>query len=315
MDVRILDLDGSVTAQRGLLRSGPTVCAAGEWGPRLRLACRFGRFRQFQHTLAELFGTEADTRPFLTLYGSGDFHHVTLALLQRLTSPFNLLVLDNHPDWMRGVPLLHCGTWLAHALRLPLLRTVFHLGGDVDFDNAYRWLAPWSALRSGKIRVFPAVRRFRRGGWASIPHDPLRPHPEPRLTRQRLSALLAPHRPELARWPLYISLDKDVLGPTEAVVNWDSGHLELSEVALILDAFESACGGNLAGMDVVGDWSPVRVRGWLRRLLHLTEHPALTIDPATARRRNERTNLALFAARAVLAPACPAAGVSPGQIW
>src|SRR5262249_17872464 len=155
--------------------------------------------------------------------GSGDFHHTTLALLRRLTTPINLLVLDNHPDWMRGVPLLHCGTWLAHALRLPLLHTVFHLGGDVDFDNAYRWLAPWPALRSGKIRVFPAVRRFQSGGWNSVPHDPLRPHPGARLTPQRLSTLLDPHRAELARRPLYVSLDKDVLGPAEAVVNWDSG--------------------------------------------------------------------------------------------
>src|SRR5262249_33304584 len=141
----------------------------------IRLACSFRRFRLFEKALAELFGTETDTRPALTLCGSGDFHHVGLALLRRQTRPFNLLVLDNHPDWMRGVPFLHCGTWLYHAAQLPLVRHIFHVGGDVDFDNYYRWMAPWHLLRSGKITVLPAVRRFRRGPWAQIANEPLRP--------------------------------------------------------------------------------------------------------------------------------------------
>ena len=61
--------------------------------------------------------------------------------------PFNLLVLDKHPDWMRGIPFLHCGTWLHHALQLPTLNRVIHCGGDLDFDNAYRWLAPWREIK------------------------------------------------------------------------------------------------------------------------------------------------------------------------
>src|SRR4051812_25308525 len=133
MEPRILDLDGSVTAQRGLRRLRPRVFAARDWGARVRLACTFARFWEFQRHLETLFGSPTDAAPALTLYGSGDFHHVTLALLRRLTTPFNLLVLDKHPDWMRRVPVMHCGTWLAHALRLPGLRRVFHVGGDLDF--------------------------------------------------------------------------------------------------------------------------------------------------------------------------------------
>jgi len=79
----------------------------------------------------------------------------------------------------------------------------------------------------------------------------------------------------------------------DAPVNWDSGHLVLSEVQTILRAFLRAAHGQLAGIDILGDWSPVQVRGPLRRLLHLTEHPPLKVDPVTATRRNARTNLAL----------------------
>jgi len=40
---------------------------------------------------------------------------------------------------MSGVPFLHCGTWLHHALRRPHLQRVIHLGGNTDFDNAFRF--------------------------------------------------------------------------------------------------------------------------------------------------------------------------------
>jgi hypothetical protein len=164
MDVRVLDLDGSLTERSDLLHDRQLVPLRG-WGPRLRLACSFGAFRHFEADLDDLLST-TDEAPALSFVGSGDFHHVSLALLRRLQTPFNLLVLDNHPDWMRGLPFLHCGTWLYHATKLPLCRSVFHVGGDVDFDNRYRWMAPWPALRSGRLTVFPAVRRFRGRAWA-----------------------------------------------------------------------------------------------------------------------------------------------------
>jgi hypothetical protein len=81
---------------------------------------------------------------------------------------------------------------------------------------------------------------------------------------------------------------------TDAVVNWDSGQLRLHEVTAVLTAFITAAGGNLLGVDVLGDWSPVRLDGILCRALHWTEHPPLKVDPAEAARVNERTNLALF---------------------
>jgi hypothetical protein len=295
MRTRVLDLDGGVGRQRQLLdRCRPEVVPLQHWGPSIRLACTFGKFRRFEQALEVFLGRDDGRGPLLTFCGSGDFHHVSLALLRRLDAPFNLLVLDNHPDWMRRVPLMHCGTWLHHALGLPLLQHVFHAGGDVDFDNGYRFLAPWQELRDGKVRVLPAVRRYRCGPWRGVPHEPLRPEARFPLTAARVAALLRPHAVELARWPLYVSLDKDVMVPVDSVVNWDSGHLGLPEVCAVLRAFVEAAGGRLAGMDVVGDWSPVCVCGGFRRLLHWTEHPGQTVPPDEATRRNEGTNLALL---------------------
>ncbi len=291
MRVRILDLDGSVTAQsRLVLQSVAEVVPLQDWGPRLRLACSFRRFRRFEQLLSRCL---TDNGPTITYLGSGDFHHVSLALLRRLTTPFNLLVIDKHPDWMRAIPMLHCGTWLRHAVRLPQVRRVFHVGGDLDFDNAWRWLAPRAELNRGKITVFPAVRQFTRGPWRRIRNVPIREAAAP-ATGAHVGQLLRPFVPGLARWPLYISLDKDAMTETDALVNWDSGRLRLAEVTAVLAAFLAAARGNLIGMDVVGDWSPVRLGGLFRRLLHWTEHPALGITAAEATRINERTNLALF---------------------
>jgi hypothetical protein len=240
---------------------------------------------------ASLESERAD-QPTITFYGSGDFHHVSLALVRRLRTPFNLLVLDKHPDWMRGIPFLHCGTWLRHAARLPLVQHVFHVGGELDFDNSFRWLAPWKLLRSAKIRLFPAARRFTRWPWRYIPHEPLRATSSS-AGANRIAQLLRPYRGALARWPLYVSIDKDVMTVADAVVNWDSGVLTLQEAIAVVQGFLAAARGRLAGVDITGDWSPVRLRDWPRRILHAFEHPVLTIDPAEAVRRNERTNLAL----------------------
>src|SRR5262245_15057462 len=121
MHVRILDLDGSISRQTAVVETHqPERVELREWGPRIRLGCRFGRFESFCEALPS--PREA---PVLHFLGSGDFHHVTLALLRQLTGPVNLLVLDNHPDWMRDVPLMHCGTGLYHATRLPQVRRIY----------------------------------------------------------------------------------------------------------------------------------------------------------------------------------------------
>jgi hypothetical protein len=304
MQTRILDLDGSLIRQARFVRhSQAAILPLQDWGPDIRLACRFSTFERFEERLTLLAGSASDATPGVTFLGSGDFHHVSLALLRRLRQPCNLLVLDNHPDWMRGVPFLHCGTWLYHAAHLPTVQRIFHVGGDVDFDNAYRVLTPWSLLRSGKIIVAPSRRRFLGRRWAGIEHQPLRQRPEEPTPRSAVDEWLSLFRGELAARPLYISLDKDVLTASESIVNWDSGHLTVREVTDVLRAFLEAAGGEMAGMDTVGDWSPVRLRGLLRRALHWTEHPHLPIDPDEAARRNEELNLTLLQAVASGPPA------------
>jgi hypothetical protein len=290
LKLRVLDLDGSLTGQSVLFPPAAAAWVpARMWGPRIRLACTLATFEWFQRWLDHALGTAA---PGITFYGSGDFHHVSLALLERLAGPFNLLVLDKHPDWMRGIPFLHCGTWLRHALRLPTLNRVIHCGGDLDFDNAYRWLAPWREIKAGRVVVFPARRQFVRGRWAQLRVNPLLREGDS-LTSS-LSQALRPIRDELRRLPLYISVDKDVLSADDAAVNWDSGHLHLPDAVTIIETFLAAADGRLVGADVLGDWSPVQLGHRLNRLCDRLDHPRPVHEPNDAAIRNGSANDALL---------------------
>jgi hypothetical protein len=295
MRIRVIDLDGSITAQERVLRMfRPDVYDLRTWGPRLRLGCRWNRFFRLERRLDRLFGPDEQLDPWISLLGSGDFHHVTLALLRRVRHPFNLLVLDKHPNWMGGLPMLHCGTWLRHAARLPNVRRIFHLGGHANLDNACRWLAPRAALESAKIIALPAFRVLERGFWRTLPHRSLRRHFDAPVDHERLEELLWPHLDELDKMPLYVSLDKSVMWMPESVANGDSGFLDLTEVQEILQFFMKAAGNDVLGIDIVGDWSPVRTQGIVRYLLHRVGHPRQRIDAAQARLCNERTNTMLL---------------------
>jgi hypothetical protein len=66
------------------------------------------------------------------------------------------------------------------------------------------------------------------------------------------------------------------------------------DVQELLCGFITAAGGNLAGMDILGEWSPVHAQGLFRRFFHLTMHPSLAVIPAVANEINTWTNLALL---------------------
>jgi arginase family enzyme len=290
MHVQVLNFDGSLLAQEQLLQSQrPDLIDLGTWGPHLRMACSFKRFRQLERVLERLL--RRVDGPSLTFLGSGDFHHVTLAMLRRISEPFVLLMFDNHPDWMRGIPFLHCGTWVRHALDLPNLQQVLHIGGNTDFDNWWRLLAPSREIQAGKIVVAPGARTFRGGFWNGVPHDALRRPGRDRLTEADLDFWTTRLTPYLAGRAVYVTFDKDVLVEKDAVINWDSGVLRIGEVLEMMARLFEQSRARLVGMDVIGDWSPVKVEGLLRKTLHVTEHPSQKVDPEHACRVNEEANL------------------------
>ena len=57
----------------------------------------------------------------------GDYHYLTLFFLEKISEPFQLLLLDNHPDDqvpLLGEGLLSCGSWVRNAKKLENLKLV-----------------------------------------------------------------------------------------------------------------------------------------------------------------------------------------------
>jgi len=84
-----------------------------------------------------------------------------------------------------------------------------------------------------------------------------------------------------------------VLIVEDAMTNCDSGVLRTSDAITLLDAFLAAAGGRLIGADVLGDWSAVRLDGWLNSLCERFERRRDQINPSTAAEINAAANAAL----------------------
>ncbi len=148
-------------------------------------------------------------------------------------------------------------------------------------------------IRAGRIVVFPARRRFVRGAWADMTVHPLLVDGD--ALEESLRAALRPYIEELRQYPLYVSIDKDVLTADDAAVNWDSGLLRLPESLTVLTMFLAAAEGRLIGADVLGDWSPVQLGTRLNRLCERLDHPSpVVVDAREAAARNQRANEAFL---------------------
>lgn len=236
----------------------------------------------------------------VTWMGSGDFHHVTALLLERIaatTGPLSVVHFDNHPDWVRHEPGLHCGSWVRSVLDRGIARTVVTIGAssrDLVWPDMKG--AGLSHVASGRhvlfplrpLRVSPVSRRHRTGvnRIAAISGQVgcIRSAPGPDALRVLDT---------IPEGPVYVTIDKDVLCAVSQATNWDQGAMTPEDLfgwlRLILAHHP------LAGLDVTGDYSRSRHRGpWRARLLKRAE--ALVDQPLRVARGTdgEAINLALL---------------------
>ncbi len=165
---------------------------------------------------------------------SGNYHYMSRIWLEKLTSPFRLLVFDNHTDLQPPAfgGILSCGGWIEAALReLPMLFEVILAGPD---EEAFSAVAP---------ELLEKICFLSREKLAS-------------MTREEACEFFGGIPLDL---PLYISVDKDVLCREDVVTSWSQGDLKLSQLLeyleIILENLK-AQGKRPAGMDVCGEVEP-----------------------------------------------------------
>ncbi|MDE2155441.1 MAG: arginase family protein [Xanthomonadaceae bacterium] len=259
----VLDIDHSVGPLPGRL-----VLPLEHWQESLRFACSMASMRRFRTILDELLPAGHGT----VLMGSGDFHHLSWPLIARLRSrtPFQVVVLDNHPDNMRFPFGVHCGSWVRKVAMLPQVDRVHVLGiTSADIGAGHAWENYLTPLLRGKLTYWSIGVDT---GWArrlGLAHA-FRGFD---TAEALVDAFVERERTQTA--PSYLSIDKDVFAPEVAHTNWDQGRLLAHHALALIGSLQHG----LVGSDINGEVSHYQYKSWWkRRLSALDEQPA--IDPA-----------------------------------
>jgi hypothetical protein len=136
--------------------------------------------------------------------------------------PFSLVVLDHHPDMQRPMfDILSCGGWVVDVLdKNEFVRDVHIIGADRKLIEELD--------EEDRQRV-----RF---------YDP--------------EELQLPQ----TQYPLYLSIDKDVMSRDDIVTNWDQGSMGKRELFCLVRELlerESGSGGHgVIGVDICGECTP-----------------------------------------------------------
>ncbi|MEP7242576.1 MAG: hypothetical protein ABI885_02710 [Gammaproteobacteria bacterium] len=247
----ILDTDGSVPAI-----DGATVVPLGDLQEQIRFGCTMGQLKNLRERLAPPLRTP----PEVAFLGSGDFHHLSYLLIERIARdrPIEVVVLDNHPDNMRYPFGVHCGSWVRRVTQLPQVRHVHVVGITSSDVSAKRlWENYLTPLRRGQLTYWCIGSELRWPRWVPW-HEALRSFGD-------ADALLAAFKKHQAhsRAALYLSIDKDVLSPSVVRSNWDQGVFREETLHAIIELL----GRRIVACDITGEVSSYHyLRAWKRWL-------------------------------------------------
>ena len=299
MRLRVIDLDGSLPAQEPLRQRIEAGAATGidarDLAGRLRIVASRAALRGLA---ARLPPDGAGGGPGVTFYGSGDFHHLTASLVAAQDEPLTIVHFDNHPDWVRVPATVNCGAWVNRALALPHVRKVVTLGPcSADLVRPEWQFANLAALREGRIVLYPwhhAPSRVwgRYGRGACYRQEDGHLHWR-NLAEEDWGAFLDELVAGIPTRAIWLTIDKDVLGPGDAVTNWDQGAMPLAHLLAAIERLAAA--RRIAGVDVCGDWSEPRFTDPFRWTLARFDHPPAITPSAETLGVNARVNAALLA--------------------
>jgi arginase family enzyme len=171
----------------------------------------------------------------VSFFGSGDFHHFTLFMLQHLKNPFYLVMFDNHYD-VGSFKFKHkanldydMGSWMYSALWFKHCKGVLLVGPDND-----GWL-----LR--KIQSIKYLKEnFNLHVVEADDKDPVFTYSE--YIKSIPSGC-----------DIYITIDKDVLAAQEVATDWGNGLLTINNMFIMLSMLIQKFGKQIIGVDVCGD--------------------------------------------------------------
>ncbi len=162
---------------------------------------------------------------------NGNYHYMSALFLDMVKEPFSLVVLDHHPDMQRPMfDILSCGGWVMDvADHNEFVRDIHVIGADKQLISEL----------SDEDRSRALFYEF--DGFDS----------------------------SFARYPVYLSIDKDVISRDELITNWDQGDVRTEQLFLLVK--ELADNGRLIGVDVCGECAPDQKECDIDRAISLSD--------------------------------------------
>ena len=260
----VLDIDGSLCGLEGM-----QTVELSDWQEAIRFGCSRSTWKRFRRVLSE----RLPARYGPVCMGSGDFHHISHLLLDRIchSEPFDVVVLDNHPDNMRFPFGIHCGSWVVHAARLPHIRCIHILGiTSTDVSWWHAWENHLLPIVQGKIRYWTTGVNVQ---WANTVG--LAKRIRSFENAQVLIEQFIAEREKNVPAAVYLSIDKDVFSTDVLRTNWDQGCFDLDNVRQLIEAFK----GKLIGSDITGEVSAHHYRtSWKRWLSAMDQQPTIPAE-------------------------------------
>ncbi len=205
---------------------------------------------------------------------SGNYHYITKIITDHITEPFGLVMYDHHTDMqIPMVPeMMSCGDWAGQTLiQNENLRQLVVVGPpESDIEQT---LESYSGSQSGRLLTFSAED----------------------LHGDLLEDKLKHIRTDL---PLYISIDKDVLGTEYTETNWSQGDMSIDGLERLLSVF---LGGQGEEKNTDACRNDERYDGGIRhsRILGVDVCGEVQTDISVpeyleAEEKNEKVNIELF---------------------
>lgn len=254
----VLDLDYSI----GNLPNAHRIDLSA-WQDQIRFGATTRVFQKFVSELSNCLPAQYGT----VFLGSGDFHHLSWPLISRIHAeePFQVVVLDNHPDNMRFPFGIHCGSWVREVAKLPCVSHVHVVGitsKDIGLTHALENY--WRPLLANRLTYWSLQVDVRWARWVGLA-SAFRTFSDP---DELITQFLAAIEPQ----PVYLTIDKDVLSPEIVRTNWDQGLLSDHHVLAIIHALRE----RLVGSDITGEISTWHYSSlWKRMLSGLDAQPMI----------------------------------------
>ena len=158
----------------------------------------------------------SDSASGIHLIDTGNYHYMSRVFTSFIEDGYDLLLIDHHTDMQEASfgGLLSCGSWAREVLEKDAHLGTLTVIGPEKFEEG-----------GDEITVSAGGRKL-------------------------TGCVYKGMNEASEKLPLYISVDKDVMGTSMCITNWDQGDLTMNELAEIIAEFSG--GRKVIGADICG---------------------------------------------------------------